>query len=243
MQELRKPLDGMPNMHRKVYIVGSCFRGDAIRMFSSAGCTGAANIPEADFVAFLGGADINPALYGEKLHRRTSFSEAADNRDIEAFEEAAALEKPMFGICRGFQFLGAMNGNKLYQHVDNHGGRPHMIEDTVTGEKLLATSIHHQMVIENDTTFALAYAPGHSGTYMTYGSELSSNKVNDLEAAVFPNINAMGVQGHPELDSIPAYSEWAMNKLDEFLNEQVFVMGDNAKSIKDVDFIKKGLNE
>lgn len=232
-------------MNKKVYIVGSCFRGDAIRMFSNVGCTGAQNIPEADFVCFLGGADINPKLYGEKPHRLTSFSDAADDRDIEAYEEAISLEKPMFGICRGMQFLAAMNGNKLYQHVDNHAGRPHLIEDLQTGEKLLATSLHHQMVIENDTTFPLAYAVGHSGTYIQFNKELSSNKINDLEAAVFPNINAMVVQGHPELDSIPAYTEWCMKKLDEFLDEQVFVLGDNskAKPIADVEFIKKGIKE
>lgn len=236
--------DGMPDMGKKVYIVGSCFRAGAISMFSRAGCTGAKTIEDADFVCFLGGADINPALYGEKPYRLTSFSDAADSRDMDAFVEAMTYEKPMFGICRGMQFLAAMNGSKLYQHVDNHAGRPHLIEDLQTGEVVLSTSLHHQAVIEDDSVFPLAYATGHSGTYITHNVELASDKVNDLEAAIFPNINAMAVQGHPELDDIPAYSEWAMHKLDEFLNESAFVVGgDNSKSIADVEFLRRSITE
>lgn len=239
MQE--RVTSGMPNLDLKVLIVGTCFLGGAIRMFHEAGCHKADSIKEADLVCFLGGADVNPELYGEHAIRQTSFSKGCDDRDMDAFTEAMLHEKPMFGICRGHQLLAVMNGSKLYQHVDGHAGRPHKIKDLATGEVVLATSLHHQLVIEDDSVFPLAYSEGHSsGRYVTAKSELSSNAVREVEAAVFPNINALGVQGHPELPDIPAYTEWCMRKVDEFMNE-MRLMGNNSKHSLDVNFIKQSI--
>jgi gamma-glutamyl-gamma-aminobutyrate hydrolase PuuD len=218
-----------PQLNLNVHIVGSCFLDGAITLFAKAGCRRAASLEESDLVVYLGGADIDPALYGESALRCTSFSAARDAVEIDVFSEALTNDIPQFGICRGMQFLAAMNGSKLYQDVDNHTST-HNIVDT-TGRVLRASSMHHQMVIEDDDMIPLAYAEqkGHGRSYHTFSKLRTDPTHNDLEAAIFPNIGAIGVQGHPEVGGYPEYSAWCLEQVKSFLNDKA-MMGHNSRS-------------
>mgnify|MGYP003537483369 CR=1 FL=1 len=71
-----------------------------------------------DGVILSGGADINPARYGQPAHERTG----APRDDRDEFEEAilqAAIEAelPFLGICRGAQMLNVARGGTLEQHL------------------------------------------------------------------------------------------------------------------------------
>lgn len=206
-----------PQLGLKVLFVGNCFLGGAISLFANAGCKPARDVGDADLLVFLGGEDVDPQLYGEQPMRGTYFNRARDDREMDLFIAAQEAGKPCFGICRGMQFLHVMNGGKLYQHVSNHAGRDHFITDVRTGNKVMASSMHHQMCIIDDTTFPLAVSKGHSGTYAEYTRELMSDRVEDLEACVWPAINAIGVQGHPEVAGLPEYSAYCLTLVEEFL--------------------------
>lgn len=199
-----------PTLNLDVHIVGNCFLSGAIGLFAMAGCRKAESLKEADLVVFLGGADIDPQLYGEKSLGCTSFSPACDTRDVDAYAEALHYGIPMFGICRGQQFLHAMAGGKLYQDVRNHASS-HNIVDVASGEVIRASSMHHQMVIENDDMQVLAYAekPGHGREYLTYSKHTTDPTHRDVEAAIYPSISAIAVQGHPEVGGYPEYSAWS----------------------------------
>lgn len=215
-----------PDLGLRVFLEGNCFRGGAIDMFVAAGCRAAVSIEECDLVCFLGGEDVDPQLYGETAISGTYCSPSRDAREMDVFTKALSLGKPMFGICRGMQFLAVMNGNKLWQDVDRHAiYGTHPITDIQTGEIVHASSMHHQMVIENDSTFAIAYATGVATTYRSANSELASDVHKDLEAAVFPDIRSFAVQGHPEVAGTPEYTAWCLTKLEEFL-EELDVMDD-----------------
>lgn len=210
-----------PSLNLDVFIVGNCFLSGAVQLFAKADCRAAPSIKEADLVVFLGGADIDPQLYGEKALGCTHFNPTQDQAEIDAFTEALHAGVPSFGICRGMQFLHAMSGGKLYQDVRNHTGT-HNIVDVETGAIIRASSMHHQMCIEDDNTFALAYAetPGHGRTYLTYSKEMTDPQHRDLEAAIYSNIDSIGVQGHPEVGGYPEYSAWCLTKIDEFLDRR-----------------------
>jgi len=241
--------DLYPQLRKKVHLVGSCFLSGAIEMFAKAGCTKAELLEDAELVVFLGGEDVDPALYGQKLVAGTYINPARDAREADIFAKCIELDKPMFGICRGMQFLHVMNGGKLYQNVEKHVYTHNIVD--MGGEIIRASSMHHQMCIENATTFPLAYAEkkGHGEAYTTGPSIMDGNGVSvletndhlDLEAAVYPNIRALAVQGHPEVGGYPEFTVWCLDQLVEWF-ENKFEMGANTKPLKDVPFLNNGVS-
>ena len=76
-----------------------------------------------DGLVLTGGADIDPAFYGQQAHAETV--DTVPERD--AFEIAltrAAIEreKPVLGICRGMQLINVARGGTLLQHLPEHYG-------------------------------------------------------------------------------------------------------------------------
>jgi putative glutamine amidotransferase len=77
----------------------------------------------ADGVLLIGGADVDPAYYGEEPHPECY----GVNPDVDAFEMAisrAAVEmgKPLLAICRGIQVLNVAFGGSLDQHITGRDG-------------------------------------------------------------------------------------------------------------------------
>lgn len=221
--------DEYPQLKRKVFIVGNCYLSGAIELFAKAGCKAAPSLKESELVVFLGGEDVDPSLYGEKPHRTTYFNKARDEREMDVFAEALSLGIPMFGICRGMQFIHVMGGGKLHQNVQNHTCS-HNIVDT-EGNVIRASSMHHQMCIVNDDLYPLAFAEekGHGSPYEGCNQTMSWKNHEDLEAAVYPDLTAIAVQGHPEVGGYPEYSAWCLSQIGEFL-EQKYLIGHGSKA-------------
>lgn len=76
-----------------------------------------------DGLVLTGGADIDPASYGQEAHAETV--DTVPERD--AFELAitrAAIDRdlPVLGICRGMQLINVARGGTLLQHLPDHFG-------------------------------------------------------------------------------------------------------------------------
>lgn len=153
-------------------------------------------------VVFTGGEDIHPSLYGGKDDFGLCFSNM--KRDIyerNVFKFCRKHNVKMTGICRGFQLLNVMAGGFMYHHLNKHGlvgfhnaYFPH-IDNT-----LQVTSTHHQLVGLTGGSLPIAWAqPSRSSIYVGPNGEEDMIPAHEIEAAVFPNINAMGVQYHPEM--------------------------------------------
>jgi gamma-glutamyl-gamma-aminobutyrate hydrolase PuuD len=147
---------------------------------------------------FCGGADVNPALYGEDLigSAGTHFDRNADVEDADLFELATQRGIPSIGICRGLQFVNVMHGGTLCQHLDNHAGSNHFVT-TKWGAKQLVNSYHHQMVIPPVDAVVLASCSSHISN--KYYSNVHPEE--EVEAVFYPNSNSIGVQWHPEINS------------------------------------------
>jgi putative glutamine amidotransferase len=161
-----------------------------------------------DGLLLAGGADIDPAAYGQAPHPETRGT--VPERD--AFELAlarAAIERdePVLGICRGMQLLNVACGGTLIQHLpDDLGHTDHrrtlgsfdnadhdvrVAEDSLaakaTGELVHATKSHHHQGVDRLG----------DGLKVTGWSAL-----DDLpEVIEAPDKRfVLGVQWHPEVD-------------------------------------------
>jgi putative glutamine amidotransferase len=161
-----------------------------------------------DGLLISGGADLDPALYGETLNGANAPDPGRDEIDAAAFSAAAARGIPILGVCRGLQAVNVFSGGGLVQHVDDHESLPypaHAAEATrhdlrlVPGTRLHrllhgqseieVNSFHHQAV---DRT---RLAPGRraSGLVAHDGGDLvEALEAEDDERWLF------AIQCHPE---------------------------------------------
>jgi putative glutamine amidotransferase len=159
-----------------------------------------------DGLLLPGGADLDPALYGEAPHPSVAVEGARDDLELAAWSAARERGVPIFGVCRGFQAINVFSGGTLLQHLEGHDSPTQAPEAhalhldpasrlaTILGETdpLLSTEVnsyHHQAVRRADLApglVASAVAPHDDG-------EL----VEALEA-VDGDDWLIGVQFHPE---------------------------------------------
>lgn len=162
-----------------------------------------------DGLLLSGGADIDPARYGQAVDGAHNVERARDALEAEAWAAAEAGGLPVFGICRGLQAMNVFAGGRLRQHVEGHAGPgwghgpalTHPVRTVpgtrftrilfptnVGGGVLQVNSFHHQGVLRDDLApgfIAAAVSPGPDG-------EL----VEALESTGDPF--RMAVQSHPE---------------------------------------------
>lgn len=176
-----------------VFIIngGAAYR----KMFIDNGWECTSDFWKADLVQFTGGADVTPAIYGEK-NTNSGNDEARDFREAGYFALARRMNKPMAGICRGGQFLNVMCGGYMIQHVNGHaihGTHPivkHNEFGFVTKDKVNVTSTHHQLMMPGDHAIVLA----------------SANIVTEMDSEVvyYEDEECLCFQPHPEF---PGYEE------------------------------------
>jgi putative glutamine amidotransferase len=162
-----------------------------------------------DGLLLAGGADIDPASYGQASHAETQ--DSVPERD--AFEIAltrAAIERdlPLLGICRGMQLINVALGGTLNQHLPEHLGHEEhrrvigtfdgsehdveVIDGTlamdVIGAGVHGTKSHHHQGVEQ------------LGESLRVGARSPSDGL--VEAIELPDRSfVLGVQWHPEADS------------------------------------------
>lgn len=71
-----------------------------------------------DGLVITGGADVNPAAYGQEPHERTAnWRDDRDAWELALLTVADELGTPVLGICRGMQVMAVHAGGTLTQHV------------------------------------------------------------------------------------------------------------------------------
>lgn len=116
---------------------------------------------EYDGLILCGGADVEPGRYGQPVNGSVAMD--ADRDEAEWKLTAAFLQagKPIFGICRGCQFLNIYFGGTLHQDIPERPRHrldpslPYLIHRATTEEPLLegmygkefaVNSCHHQAI-------------------------------------------------------------------------------------------------
>lgn len=157
-------------------------------------------------VLFSGGADIGLAHFNGEPHPSVEEEPVRDALELPLLRAAVDADKPLLGICRGFQVMNVALGGTLYTHIldqhpnalqhDRHKNHPRAylahavrIEEGTRLSEILdkpileVNSLHHQGVKDLAPQLkAAAFAPDGL-----------------IEAAELPSHRfALAVQWHPE---------------------------------------------
>ena len=213
-------MEGLPSFRgTKVFVLPGPGYAQVASLFCQMGAKRAESHLSADLVVFLGGADVNPKLYNENpVEEVTYWDQTRDAREQTVFEACKAKGIPMFGICRGAQFLHVMNGGTLWQHVDNHGGQ-HLIYDIDEDVLVSASSTHHQMMKFNDEMVLIAVTDEPVASFVKNEegvSDVSDDHIIEVEACYYDQTKCLCIQGHPEWGPAP-FTSWSFHKLHELL--------------------------
>ena len=91
-----------------------------------------------DGYLFTGGDDVDPSRYGEERHPQCGEGEPDRDRfELALLSELIALDRPVFGICRGIQVMNVALGGSLWQDIGSqaHGQLVPHWEDTPDGRR------------------------------------------------------------------------------------------------------------
>jgi putative glutamine amidotransferase len=156
-----------------------------------------------DGLIITGGADINPARYGQPRGPHTQ--EPEDLRDAAEdtlLRAAREISLPLLGICRGAQMLNVHLGGTLHQHLPDvvghdryrvgdgvfHAEPMTIMEGTllhrILGETEVAGPVYHHQAIDQVAPGLVVSARGFDGT------------IQAIEMSDYPF--GLAVQWHPE---------------------------------------------
>jgi putative glutamine amidotransferase len=114
-----------------------------------------------DGLVLSGGPDLAPRGYGAEPHVELGPTEPhLDRFEYAMAREAARLELPTLGICRGAQTLNVARGGTLHQHL------PDVVGDTVA---------HRQIEDGRVATHSVAVAPGSTLAAVLGTTQLNVN--------------------------------------------------------------------
>ena len=101
--------------------------GAPVLLPPSAPRVAASVVRRLDGLVIAGGPDVQPVRYGERPHERTiGWREDRDAWELALLDEAARINLPVLGICRGMQLMAVHAGGVLEQHVpDRVGSQQH----------------------------------------------------------------------------------------------------------------------
>jgi putative glutamine amidotransferase len=169
-------------------------------------------LDRVDGLILAGGADIDPASYGERPHPETvSTVPERDAFEIALTRAAIARDMPLLGICRGMQLINVACGGTLVQHLpERYGHHEHRrvvgsfdgadhdvlltegsLVATAAGELSHATKSHHHQGVER-------VGEGLVVSGVSTLDELA--EAIEWEGGPSNHRFVLGVQWHPEAD-------------------------------------------
>jgi putative glutamine amidotransferase len=161
-----------------------------------------------DGLMLAGGADIDPASYGEEAHPETvDIVPERDRFEIVLVRAAIDRDLPVLGICRGMQLINVAYGGTLLQHLpERFGHHEHLrVAGTFDGAD-------HDVELIRGSLAAGAAGETHHATKSHHhqgvdrlgeGLQISGSSAMDglPEAIEVPEKRfVLGVQWHPEAD-------------------------------------------
>lgn len=160
-------------------------------------------VSTVDGLVLTGGADVDPARYGQAPHEKTYTRPGRDAFEFGLLAAARRAHVPVLGVCRGLQVISVALGGTLAQHLpETVGDTAHQPAPAVFGPGTVSltegsraaailgpeakTLCYHHQAIDRPGDGLIATGHSADGT---------------VEAAESPGEDfLLGVQWHPEQD-------------------------------------------
>lgn len=166
----------------------------------------AAVVARIDGLVISGGADVDPAQYGERPHPATgAVRPDRDAWEIALLHSAAAANLPTLGVCRGMQVMAVAAGGTLDQHTpdlvghEEHNPGADAFGDTEvsTGEEsVLHTILGPSVTVRCHHHQSVRTHPGYVPTAQAADGTLEAM---EIEGSTRGSRFCLGVQWHPEV--------------------------------------------
>lgn len=149
-------------------------------------------------VVLTGGNDISPGRYGATAPTPDAWP-ARDDTEAQLLRGALARGLPVYGICRGMQFLNVFFGGTLLPDLERQPGgerhRPGASHDVEISDPLTATALGAERFDANSYHGQAVTAETLAPPLRVFAREPHSKVVEGL---YHPELPVAGVQFHPE---------------------------------------------
>ena len=160
-----------------------------------------------DGLLLSGGADIDPARYGETASGARGVEPGRDALEDEGFRAALAAGVPILGVCRGLQAINVFAGGSLVQHLEGHESVPYPSASVTRHRLRLAAGSRLAMILGESSNLEVnsyhhqAITPDRLAPGLRISASAAHAGAGDLVEAVEsadPDRWMVGVQCHPE---------------------------------------------
>lgn len=158
-----------------------------------------------DGLLLIGGADLEPACYGQTATARTEATfPLRDKFELSLARAAFARDMPVLGICRGLQILNVATGGNLHQHLADAGFAEHRPLPGSLGKDTFHTAVLEaaSLLAATESGPVTVNSHHHQGVdRVGDGGRVVARSEPDglVEAIEWPGMHyALGVQWHPE---------------------------------------------
>ena len=160
-------------------------------------------VERLDGVVIAGGADVDPARYGDQPHETTDRPRLdRDATEIALYRAARDRGLPVLGICRGMQVMAVACGGRLVQDLPSAGFGVAHREGPGTFTEHGATFAPGSLVSRILTTTSTTVNSSHHQSVDDPGTLTVTGNAADGTVEVLEDPDAafaLGVQWHPEM--------------------------------------------
>lgn len=157
-------------------------------------------IARFDGLVLMGGADVNPSLYGQQANPHIyGVLPEQDAFESALFRAALQVDVPILAICRGMQLANVVLGGSLVQHLGDLTNAAELVDHAPTNFPVGAEFVLHEVHLDESSRLAESM-----GTCTIQGASFHHQGIGDLA----PGLDVVGRSSDGLLEAFEHRDHW-----------------------------------